>query len=146
MPTLSTAAASTKTMDATVMTATTTVAPTTLCPTCATLKSGKRSCCAGGGAWFGTCGDDGDDDSDHTWFEGIQACKDSASSLSSEVQSQFMLHEKSTKKAQVHATQQPTIDSTHGVVTANSQGYGRLTNSVAFTSLLFVTVYIQILN
>lgn len=39
-------------------------------------KSGKRSCCTRGGAWYKSCGDVGDSSVDHTWFEGIQACKD----------------------------------------------------------------------
>ena len=46
------------------------------CPKCvATKSSGERSCCARGGAWFKNCGDVGDTKFDHTWAEGIQACK-----------------------------------------------------------------------
>ena len=46
------------------------------CGKCArTKKSGKNSCCARGGAWFKNCGDAGDMKFDHTWAEGIQACK-----------------------------------------------------------------------
>ena len=46
------------------------------CPRCGTInKSGKRSCCARGGAWFRNCGDAGNTKFDHTWVEGIQACK-----------------------------------------------------------------------
>ena len=53
------------------------------CVECGTSKkSGKRSCCARGGAWFRNCGDVGDRRFDHTWVEGIQACKDSASLIS----------------------------------------------------------------
>ena len=47
-----------------------------VCPVCGTLvESGQLSCCARGGAWFGNCGGAGDAKFDHTWFEGIQACK-----------------------------------------------------------------------
>ena len=47
-----------------------------VCPKCGTVKkSGKRSCCARGGGWFKNCGDVGDMKFDHTWAEGIQACK-----------------------------------------------------------------------
>ena len=50
--------------------------PIFLCPKCGvTKKFGARSCCARGGAWFKNCGDDGDTKFDHTWTEGIQACK-----------------------------------------------------------------------
>ena len=46
------------------------------CPKCSSHKqSGKLSCCAGGGAWFKKCGDFGNSNFDHTWVEGIQACK-----------------------------------------------------------------------
>ena len=46
------------------------------CSKCATFKkSGKRSCCAPGGAWSGTCGSPGDSKFDHTWGEGVEACK-----------------------------------------------------------------------
>ena len=41
-------------------------------------KSGKRSCCARGGAWFKNCGDADDTKFDHTWAEGIEACADFA--------------------------------------------------------------------
>ena len=46
------------------------------CSKCGIFKqSGKLSCCARGGAWFKNCGNAGDAHFDHTWFEGIQACK-----------------------------------------------------------------------
>ena len=45
-------------------------------------QAGKHSCCARGGAWFKNCGDVGDTKFDHTWTEGIQACKSFASSIS----------------------------------------------------------------
>ena len=49
-----------------------------VCPKCgATSKSGKRSCCARGGAWFKNCGDAGDTEFGHTWAEGIQTCEHS---------------------------------------------------------------------
>ena len=52
------------------------------CPKCGiSKKSDKYSCCARGGAWFQNCGDAGDNKFDHTWVEGIQACKDYESSL-----------------------------------------------------------------
>ena len=48
----------------------------TECTECgATTRSGKRSCCARGGAWFKNCGDTDDTKFDHTWAEGIRACK-----------------------------------------------------------------------
>ena len=63
------------------------------CPKCGTTKkSGKRSCCARGGAWFKSCGDAGNKQFDHTWAEGIQACKHTSSSTSVESPQQAMHH------------------------------------------------------
>jgi len=38
-------------------------------------KSGKLSCCARGGSWFGNCAATANAKIKHTWYEGIQACK-----------------------------------------------------------------------
>ena len=47
-----------------------------VCAHCGTAKkSGKLSCCARGGSWFKNCGDVGDSTFEHTWGEGVQACK-----------------------------------------------------------------------
>merc|ERR1711934_701701 len=48
----------------------------TICPKCGTFKkSGRRSCCAPGGAWFKNCGGAHNKNVDHKWFEGVAACK-----------------------------------------------------------------------
>ena len=53
-----------------------TKAISSVCSKCGTFKaSGISSCCARGGSWFEDCGDAGDDNFGHTWFEGTQACK-----------------------------------------------------------------------
>ena len=62
------------------------------CPNCGIAKkSGKGSCCAPGGAWFKNCGDAGDTKFDHTWTEGVQACKDVETSFAVESPRQAML-------------------------------------------------------
>ena len=54
----------------------TTVEPRPACPKCSIIKrTGTLSCCPQGGAWFKKCGDFGDSNFDHTWVEGIEACK-----------------------------------------------------------------------
>ena len=64
------------------------------CSKCsATKKNGKRSCCARGGAWFKNCGDHGDLRFDHTWAEGIQACKDFASVASAKKAIRVMIRD-----------------------------------------------------
>ena len=57
-----------------------------------TQKSGKRSCCARGGAWFKNCGDASGTEFDHTWAEGIQACKGIGSLISVKSSLQGILH------------------------------------------------------
>ena len=102
---------------------TTSTTPLSTCATCGTFKSsGKLSCCARGGDWFNKCGDPGDSKFDHTWFEGIQACKD----VTKEAQSQSILpHQISIAQQQNH-TQQQTGDSAVPVAA------GITYNSVAF--------------
>merc|ERR1712025_328882 len=46
------------------------------CLTCGVIqKSGKLSCCARGGSWFGDCAATANAKVKHTWYEGIQSCK-----------------------------------------------------------------------
>jgi len=46
------------------------------CLKCGTIqKSGKLSCCARGGSWFGDCAATANAKVQHTWYEGIQSCK-----------------------------------------------------------------------
>ena len=62
------------------------------CAKCGTSKTGKRSCCARGGAWFKNCGDIGDKKFEHTWAEGVQACKSFRDSVSVQSSVEFMIH------------------------------------------------------
>lgn len=48
------------------------------CAACGTNQKNQRTCCAAGGAWFGKCGTVDDSDADHTWAEGVEACKEPA--------------------------------------------------------------------
>ena len=66
--------------------------PISTCPKCGTArKSGKRSCCARGGAWFKNCGDVRDSKFNHTWSDGVQACRGfgNEESVASSVQVMF---------------------------------------------------------
>ena len=57
-------------------TSTSSITKMTTCPTCGTFeKSGRSSCCAPGGTWFKNCGGAHNTNVDHTWFEGVAACK-----------------------------------------------------------------------
>ena len=52
------------------------VKPGPVCPVCGVMRtSGMPSCCVRGGAWFQKCGDAGDARFEHSWTDGIQACK-----------------------------------------------------------------------
>ena len=49
---------------------------TSVCLACGVIKkSGKLSCCARGGSWFGNCGATRAAQREHTWYEGLHACK-----------------------------------------------------------------------
>ena len=64
----------------------------TKCAKCGTIKKSRRhSCCARDGAWFKKCGDVGDKKFDHTWAEGIEACKSLETSDSAKSPPQVML-------------------------------------------------------
>merc|ERR1712187_830275 len=55
-----------------------------VCPKCGAFKrSGRASCCAPGGAWFQSCGDANKGKFDHSWLEGVEACKSTTTTLSS---------------------------------------------------------------
>ena len=74
------------------------------CLKCGTSKkSGKLSCCVRGGAWFKRCGDAGDAQFDHTWSEGMQACKGSATSIPIDISSQVMLRDVAVTLYPLHA-------------------------------------------
>ena len=46
------------------------------CPRCGIVQaSGKRSCCARGGTWFNKCGNADDAEFEHTWVDGVEACR-----------------------------------------------------------------------
>ena len=80
------------------------------CRECATIsKSGKISCCARGGSWFRNCGGAGKARLQHTWYEGIQACKAWA-------RSRIVIG------PQANAADQKDIDSSHGDGKASSKG------------------------
>ena len=52
-----------------------------VCTKCGTSKqTSKPSCCSYGGSWYNNCGDAGDSNFDHTWTEGVQACKNGIAS------------------------------------------------------------------
>ena len=60
---------------------TTTTTINSVCPKCGIIaKPGEFSCCGRSGSWFGNCGSATNAMHDHTWYEGIRACKTLAQS------------------------------------------------------------------
>ena len=97
-----------------------------MCPKCGTnKKSDKLSCCYEGGAWFKNCGDA--DDFDHTWTDGVKACKG--------MQSQSKLHH-------LQKSVESNVGRGSGVSTANGKVYDRLADVIVLTSLLITTLNI----
>ena len=114
-----------------------TVKPSTTCPMCGTIKKSKKlSCCARGGSWFKNCGDDGDLKFDHTWLEGLRACKDFVSLLSDEAQRQAMQRHETTK-TQLKTTRDPNGPQQYSVSDAGDIGFSKIT---IFIGLFLITL------
>ena len=116
-----------------------------VCSKCAaTKKSGRLSCCAPGGAWFKNCGTSGNSNADHTWVEGMQACRDVVSFFSGKAEPLSILRNQTTTTRHLNDVEhQNTVDSalddTYDVPTGNSKSYDQLLDIVVFTtSILFV--------
>ena len=117
-------------------------ATTPLCPKCAAInKSGKLSCCAPGGAWFKNCGTSGNSNTDHTWVEGMQACRDMVSLASGKAEPQSILRNQTTTTRQLNDVEHQTIDSTltatYDTPTGNSK-INQLSHMVVLTNVLFI--------
>ena len=90
----------------------------TTCHKCGTIaKSGKSSCCGRGGSWFKNCGGAGNAKVEHTWHEGILACK---------VWPEF----KTVIDRQSHAAQQLNSSDGVGVVIVNFSAVGTADTSI----------------
>ena len=109
-----------------------TEAQSAVCSKCGTIKkSGKRSCCAAGGAWFQKCGHFGESEFDHTWLEGIEACSNFAGSVFVIKQSKIVLGNQTTIVQKLHVPQQLIVSDT-------GSGYSQLMNTAAFIGLVVI--------
>ena len=79
------------------------------------------SCCGRGGSWFQNCGRAGNRKLQHTWYEGIQACK-------------ALTQPRIVVDQEANAAQQKGIGSSHGDNKVNSKGVITAAKSFAFTS------------
>ena len=126
----------------TTKTASKTAKPHSVCTKCGTIrKSGLRSCCARDGDWFKNCGDPGDLQFEHTWFEGIQACE--VPSSSSEAGAQAVQRHHETSHAQQKATHDPSTPQQK--IIASSEGYGaESTDGQGCRELAKITAFMSI--
>ena len=118
------------------------------CPRCGTIKkSGQLNCCARGGAWFNECGDPGDSNFGHTWFEGIQACKYLTRSFAVEAQVNLMLRYEETtitkqfdtdqqQKSTLQSTIDLTTDTMYDVDYTSSKDCDEITKIVTFITTI----------
>ena len=118
------------------------------CSKCGTLKTGKRSCCARGGAWFENCGNVGDDDFEYTWYEGIQACKGATNSIPGKAQSESVLYDTNTTQLPIPFDKSIVVSVTgrmHSVdAISNSRGYEGRTILDVFTGIFLASVHIVV--
>ena len=125
--------------------------PGLACPKCGTIKkSQQRSCCGVGGAWFNNCGGVGNSKFDHTWTEGIRACKGAVSLLSDEAQLQTIAHYKTTQAQQNttcggngHGENVFDCSASKSKIT-NTEVRGELSKTMSFICLLFIILYSHI--
>ena len=100
---------------------TTTKTISSACPKCGTIKkSGESSCCGGGGSWFRNCGGVGNTRLQHTWYEGIRACKAGTQSRAAAGQWD-------------NAAQQEVVDSSHDAGKVNSKRVATVAKPSAFS-------------
>lgn len=117
-------------------------------------KSGKRSCCVRGGAWFNKCGDAGDTQFDHTWTDGINACRDLVPSASAELPLEGMFRHagvvvyplnttqlRNTSHQQLHIDQPRNIS--NAGATTHLEDYIEITQVIVFVCASFIILYLQ---
>ena len=144
----------------------TTAITVSVCPRCGTIgKSGKSSCCGRGGSWFKNCGGAGNTKRQHTWHEGIQACKarsqfkavigqqlngaqqqdiDSSSQGADMVTSRTVIAASKTF-AHMSANTSPPMSDTTSIVTATYTPHNVLTTTPARTSITNIpSVYFEV--
>ena len=132
----------------------TTVAATRIppvCPKCAAIKkSGKLSCCAPGGTWFQNCGTSRNSDVDHTWVEGVQACKHVVSLFLGMSKSQITLINQTTNTQPLNDVEQKTIGSSltstfvsmyYDTPAGSCKNNDYVSNNVVFISILFIVCF-----
>ena len=119
------------------MTTTTTPTPIT-CPKCGhNTTSGQSSCCFRNGTWFEKCGDVGDPNFEHTWFEGIQACKPFPRPRSFAGKQAMLPNQAATaKQSNSDFTSVSTPDTVYDLGISK---HGELMNLTAFIGLLLTT-------
>ena len=118
------------------------------CSECGFLKyTGVRSCCANGGAWFDKCGNPGNSNFEHTWFDGIQACAGRVRSFSRDANLQSMSRQdiaitqlKDTLSKQ-NVISQATINNKSDIHNSDCAVYNRFTSIVILTN-----IFINVLN
>ena len=119
-----------------------------VCPKCGSIKkSGKLSCCARGGAWFKNCGDAGDTSVDHTWVEGIRACKKIVRSNLVNSPALVMFHHESNNGNPLNTSHQHTkiyyqTESLSDLDSMNSEDCVELSNVVTYSFVLFIILHL----
>ena len=107
------------------------------CPKCGTIqKSGKLSCCARGGAWFKKCGNVGDSKFEHTWVEGMQACKSVKSPQGMLSREEATTHPLNIISTQHHSDIYHHPGGVSDAVHTESSGCLRVAKTFAFASIL----------
>ena len=107
-----------------------------LCPKCAVInKSDKLSCCARTASWYSNCGRTGDTNFEHTWNEGLEACKH-AERLPSKVT--HVLSNQIVTSQDVSASALSAHENAHAVFAADFRSNNQISYIVILTNVLLI--------
>ena len=119
------------------------------CPRCGIIEGTRKvSCCADGGSWVNNCGVVGDSKFEHTWKEGILACKNVVSLRQEEAQPQIRLRYETTQmnsNSEQNRSQpdivESSVDSVFDTEIENCEGCVTLSKITSFISVVLVIMY-----
>ena len=112
-----------------------------VCSKCGIIKkSGKSSCCSRGGSWFGKCGSAGDSNHEHTWSEGILACKEWARSNVASVEESKAAQELGLSGGAGNLSSLPSANAAVNVSTAKTDKISFSTTAYTSTTTALATL------
>ena len=124
-----------------------------VCPRCAMVKrSGKLSCCARSGSWYKNCARTSDSAFEHTWNEGLAACRHAEMSPVAAIRVKQALVKEGSTSQRIDVVQNQTnhafvtstgsfVTTTHDTVVVSCRSYDQLSHTcICICLLMFLRV------